>query len=96
MYRNAGFARPQAHTIQAKANFVTIIQDNVDRMVIEFRNITKKQVNNLLVLPIALNWDHMKDISNLISHSFCMNVIVSLVENMVFCDTVQNDKKYSM
>ncbi len=48
---------------------MTIIQENADRMPNEFRNIGKKRVNNLLVLPAALNWDHMRDISNSVSHS---------------------------
>ena len=52
---------------------MTIIQENVDRMPNEFRNIGQKRVNNLLVLPIALNWDHMRDINNLVSHSFCLS-----------------------
>ena len=53
---------------------MTIIQDNPDRMPNEFRNIGKKQVNNLLVLQAALNWNHMRDISTLVSYSFCLNV----------------------
>ena len=69
MHGNSGIACPQAHTIQAKANFMTIIQENVDRISNEFRNIGRKQVNNLLVLPTALNWDHMRDISNSVLHS---------------------------
>ena len=48
---------------------MTIIQENVDGMPNEFRNIGRKQVNNLLVLPSALNWDHMRDISNSVLHS---------------------------
>ena len=48
---------------------MTIIQENADRMPNEFRNIGRKQVNNLLVLPSALNWDHMRDISNSVLHS---------------------------
>ena len=50
---------------------MTIIQENADRMPIEFRNIGKKRVNNLLVLTVALNWDNMKDISNSVCHFFC-------------------------
>ena len=61
---NSRITRPRPHTIQAEANFVTIIQENADRMLNEFRNIGRKRVNNLLVLPSALNWDHMRDISN--------------------------------
>ena len=64
MHGNSGITRPRPHTIQAEANFATIIQENVDRMPNEFRNIGRKRVNNLLVLPSALNWDHMRDISN--------------------------------
>ena len=61
---NSGITRPRPHTIQAEANFATIIQENADRISNEFRNIGRKRVNNLLVLPSALNWDHMRDISN--------------------------------
>ena len=55
---------------------MTIIQDNTDSMSNEFRNIGKKRVNNLLVLRVALNWDFIKDFSNLVSHSFFLNVII--------------------
>ena len=51
---------------------MTIIQENTDRMPNEFRNIEKKEVNNLLVLPTALNWDHMRDISNPVRHFLCL------------------------
>ena len=61
---NSGITRPRPHTIQAEANFATIIQESADHMPNEFRNIGRKQVNNLLVLPSVLNWDHMRDISN--------------------------------
>ena len=61
---NSGITRPRPHTIQAEANFATIIQENADCMPNEFKNIGRKRVNNLLVLPSALNWDHMRDISN--------------------------------
>lgn len=66
---NFGIARPRPHTIQAEANLSTIIQDNADRMPNEFRNIGQKRVHNLLVLPAALNWDHMRDMSNSVCHS---------------------------
>ena len=69
MHRNSGITRLRPHTIQAEANFMTIIQENADRMPNEFRNIGRKQVNNLLVLLSALNWDHMSDISNSVLHS---------------------------
>ena len=68
---NARIPRPRAHTIQAEANFMTIIQENADCMPNEFKNIGKKQVNNLLVLPAALNWDHMRHISNSVRHFLC-------------------------
>ena len=55
MYGNSGITRPRPHTIQAEANFMTIIQENADHMPNEFRNIGRKRVNNLLVLPSALN-----------------------------------------
>ena len=61
---NSGITRPRPHTIQTEANFATIIHKNADRMSNEFRNIGRNRVNNLLVLPSALNWDHMTDISN--------------------------------
>ena len=63
---NSRITQPQPHTIQTEANFSTIIQENADRMPNEFGNIGRKRVNNLLVLPSALNWDHMRDISNLV------------------------------
>ena len=69
MHGNSGITWPRPHTIQAEANFTTIIEENTDHMPNEFRNIGKKRVNNLLVLPSALNWDHMRDISNLVLHS---------------------------
>ena len=69
MHGNSGITWPQLHTIQAEANFTTIIQENADRMPNEFRNIGRKQMNNLLILPSALNWDHMRDISNSVLHS---------------------------
>ena len=71
MHENSGITRLQPHTIQAEANFTTIIQENADRMPNEFRNIGRKRVNNLLVLPSALNWDHMRDISNSVLLSLC-------------------------
>ena len=70
-HRNARIPWPRAHTIQAEANFMTIIQENTNRMPNKFRNIGKKRVNNLLVLSAVLNWDHMRDISNLICYFLC-------------------------
>ena len=51
---------------------MTIIQKNADHIPNEFKNIGKKQVNNLLVLSAVLNWDHMRDISNLVCHFLCL------------------------
>ena len=42
MHGNFGITRPQPHIIQAEANFMTIIQENADRMPNEFRNIGRK------------------------------------------------------
>ena len=55
MHGNSGITQQRPHTIQAKANFATIIQENVDHMPNEIRNIGRKQINNLLVLPSTLN-----------------------------------------
>ena len=52
---NSRIPWPRAHTIQAEPNFMTIIQENTDCMPNEFKNIGKKQVNNLLILLAALN-----------------------------------------
>ena len=51
---------------------MTIIQENVDCMPNEFRNIRKKRLTNLLVLPATLNRDFMRDISNLVCHFLCL------------------------
>ena len=48
---------------------MAIIQENMDCMPNEFKNIGRKQVNKLLVLLTALNWDHIRDICNLVLHS---------------------------
>ena len=63
---NIGMSRPRPRTIQAKANLMTIISGNTDRMPNEFRCIGGSQVNNVLVLPCTLNWDHMRLLSNLV------------------------------
>ena len=83
MQENSGITRPRPHTIQAEANFMTIIQENADRMPNEFRNIGRKQVNNLLILPSVLNWDYIRDISNLVLHSlrfihFALTPLISM------------------
>ena len=59
---------------------MTIIQENADCMPNEFRNSGRKPLNNLLVLPTALNWNHMRDICNsllillLTLHLFFINI----------------------
>ena len=68
MHGNARNAWLQIHTIQAEANFMIIIHENEDHMPNEFGNIDIMRVNNLLILLVALNWDHMTNISNSISH----------------------------
>ena len=83
MYGNSGITWPRPHTIQADANFMTIIQENANRMPNEFKNIGRKRVNNLLVLPNALNWDHMRDISNSVLYSirnlyFALSALISV------------------
>ena len=42
MHGNSGITRLRPHTIQAEANFATIIQENADCMPNEFRNIGRK------------------------------------------------------
>ena len=79
MHGNAGIGWSRAHTIQAKANLMTIIQEHTDRMPNEFKNIGKKLVNNLLVLLVVLNWDHIRNISSLISLFGCNNVLFWVV-----------------
>ena len=83
MHGNSGITRPRPHTIKAEANFMSIIQENADRMPNEFRNIGRKRVNNLLVLPSALNWDHMRDIKKSVLHSirflyFALSALISV------------------
>ena len=42
MHGNSGITRPRPYLIKAEANFMTIIQENVDRMPNEFRIIGRK------------------------------------------------------
>ena len=93
---NSRIPCPRAHTIQVEANFMTIIQENTDRMLTEFRNIGKKQINNLLVLSATLNWDHMRNISNSVRHFFCfiysslkflflpLNYLIDMYRNVLY------------
>jgi hypothetical protein len=64
---NLGVLRPRAHTIQAEANMMTIINDTADRMPNSTREIGQKRVDNLKILPSACNWDHIRLACNHIS-----------------------------
>jgi hypothetical protein len=64
---NLGVLRPRAHTIQAKANMMTIINETADRMPNSTREISQKRVDNLKILPSACNWDHTRLASNHVS-----------------------------
>jgi hypothetical protein len=64
---NLGVLRPRAHTIQAKANMMTIINETADRMPNSTREIGQKRVDNLKILPSACNWNHIRLASNHIS-----------------------------
>jgi hypothetical protein len=59
-YGNLEVLRPRAHTIQAEANMMTIINDTADRMPNSTREIGQKRVDNLKILPSACNWDHIR------------------------------------
>jgi hypothetical protein len=56
---NLGVLRSRAHTIQAKANMMTIINETANRMPNSTREIGQKRTNNLKILPSAYNWDHI-------------------------------------
>jgi hypothetical protein len=64
---NLGVLRSRAHTIQAKANMMTIMNDTTDRMPNATREIGQKRVDNLKILPSAYNWDHIRVASNHVS-----------------------------
>jgi hypothetical protein len=64
---NLGVLRPRAHTIQAKANMMTIINDTADRMPNSTREIGRKRVENLKILPSSCNWDHIRLACNHVS-----------------------------
>jgi hypothetical protein len=64
---NLGVLRPRAHTIQAEANMMTIINDTADRMPNSTREIGQKRVDNLKILPSACNWDHIRLACNHVS-----------------------------
>jgi hypothetical protein len=66
-YGNLGVLRPHAHTIQAEANMMTIINDTSDRMPNSTREIGQKRVDNLKILPSAYNWDHIRLACNHVS-----------------------------
>ena len=83
MHGNSGITRTRPHTIQVEAFFMTIIQENTDRMPNEFNNIGKKRVNNLLLLPSVLNWDHMRDITNSVFHFLCFTFFLTFLNCML-------------
>jgi hypothetical protein len=56
---NLGVLRPDAHTIRAEANMMTIINKTADRMPNSTREIGKKRMDNLKILPSTCNWDHI-------------------------------------
>jgi hypothetical protein len=64
---NLGVLRPRAHTIQAEANMMTIINDTADKMPNSTREISQKRVDNLKILPSAYNWDHIRLACNHVS-----------------------------
>jgi hypothetical protein len=64
---NLGVLRPHAHTIQAEANMMTIINETTDRMPNSTQEIGQKRVDNLKILPSACNWDHIRLASNHVS-----------------------------
>jgi hypothetical protein len=64
---NLGVLRPHAHTIQAEANMMTIINDTANRMPNSTREIGQKRVDNLKILPSACNWDHIRLACNHVS-----------------------------
>jgi hypothetical protein len=64
---NLGVLRPRAHTIQAEANMMTIVNKTADRMPNSTREIGQKRVDNLKILPSACNWDHIRLASNHVS-----------------------------
>jgi hypothetical protein len=74
---NLGVLRPRAHTIQAEANMMTIINDTVDRMPNVTREIGQKRVDNLKILLSAYNWDHIRVASNHIS-LLALSVVAAL------------------
>jgi hypothetical protein len=64
---NLGVLRPRAHTIQAEANMMTIINDTADMMPNSTREIGQKRVDNLKILPSACNWNHIRLACNHVS-----------------------------
>jgi hypothetical protein len=66
-YGNLGILRPRAHTLQAKANMMTIINDTVDRMPNSTREIGQKRVDNHKILPSSCNWNHIRLACNHVS-----------------------------
>jgi hypothetical protein len=67
---NVGARRPRPETIQAQATLMTIINENADQMPNEFRLVGNKRVDNLKVVPSAMNWNHMREQVNYVSTQF--------------------------
>ncbi len=66
---NSGVVRHRPHTIQAQATLQKIIDENSDKMPNEFRLVANKRVDNLKVVPSAMNWNHMREQVNSVSAS---------------------------
>jgi hypothetical protein len=64
---NLGVLRPRAHTIHAEANMMTIINVTPNSMPNSTREIGQKRLDNLKILPLAYNWDHIRLASNHVS-----------------------------
>jgi hypothetical protein len=64
---NLGVLKSRAHSIQTKANMMTIINETVDMMPNLTREIGEKGVDNLKILSLAYNWDHIRLVSNHVS-----------------------------
>jgi hypothetical protein len=84
---NLGVLRPRAHTIQAKANMMTIINDTADRMPNATREISQRRVDNLKILLSACNWNHIRMANNHVSllELSLVAVLNSLITVSIHC-----------
>jgi hypothetical protein len=81
---NLGVLRPHAHTIQAEANIMTIINDSADMMPNVTREFSQKRVDNLKILLSAYNWDHIRVVTNLVSLlELSLLIVLHLLWNVV-------------